>query len=1666
MPTSPTPSPTATVPPPTCNNDIAILIDQSVAVGNVTDFNKQINFLTNTLVNTWNVSPENIETLGLLYSQFGTYLLPTKPFGYNTTQQFVSDLNSVKGRDPMGYNDITAGLTSLQSHLTNLRPGRDLTTILITYNDDFFDVMSAIPVAEKISGKLIIVAVNTLAGNLYYLSGTVIQTDKDFNWDVAVQINTAICQSVIPPSPLPTSLPSPSPTTSPTTSTAATPSTPPPVDYIPCKSSIVFALDASNNNGDVEFAAMKRLVTNNIVAQNWTHFERVGLMSYADSSSCTYVYGTFGSKQNFDNTVNNNITKFASSNSITFGMGILMNTFVDLPLNYQNTIFFTSTSDPTDVAQAATNSVIIDYRGALIIVAIYPAKKQDLLPLVAGDASKIIEFNPLTNIDYDTYAAQILSKFDCGATTSTSPTPSTSISPTSSVTGPTRHGVSIYTLQTITPQATTTTTGPPSTTATGPISSTVTTTTGPTSPTTTVTGQPPSTSTPAVPYIPCQSWIYFGVDDSNVLQDNQFMTQLNFISSAIGNITHPERIAANGMYSTPVPWNSGLTVSQIQSAVTQMFKGGPYSLGNQFSAILTNVQNTPLNSFSVGALIFISDTSTAALQGADQHFNQLTNVRITFVLLGTNVDASKLAKYSNNTISWPDLSQSQPTNWNNLYGPAYACTGGVSTLGTTTTTVTPPTSSSTSPTSISSSSVQPITSPTSTTQTSPASPQTTTTGTTPTVPYIPCQSWISFNVDDSHKLDPTSFAKQISFISSAIGNITHPERIAALSIYNDGVSWNNPLTISEIQNTVQSMQQLGDYRLRRQFAAIATALSDISNSNTQPIGSLIFISDTSVAALDGAEYYMDKMPNVKITFVLLGPDADQTKLTNFSSNFITWKDLSQPQPDNWNNLYGSAYGCSGPLSTIGPTSTTVTPPLSSSTVIPTSTSVSSPSSPQTSTTQPTSVTSPTSSTSGQTSPTSPQTTTTGTTPAVPFIPCQSWISFNVDDSNKLDPNSFTKQLNFISSAIGNITHPERIAAIGGYFQPVSWNSGLTIPQIQTAVNGMQQGGPYSLRMQFAALLTTLQATSLNNIPVGALIFISDTSTAALQGADQLFNQLTNVRITFVLLGNSADSSKLTQFSSNFITWSDLSQPQPTNWNNLYGPAYACLGGISSLSPTSTGTTITPFSSTITSTIISSSASSPSSTIPSSSTIFSTQSTGPTSTPATVPSTSTSLSSTITSTTTSTITSTGAPTSPTSPSDYIPCHSWISFNIDDSNTLSTDNYNKQLNFISAVIGDINHPERIQAIGAYDQPVFWNSPFSIADIQTAVKALPQEGAYRLRQQFAELLTGLESIQTNNAPVGALIFISDTSDAALQDASAVFSLIQNVRITFVLLGPNTDQNKLTNFSSNFINWKDLSQPLPDNWSNLYGTAYGCSEGISTVSPISTVTTVLPSSSSVTSPSQTVSSSSSVTTASQAPITSTTGSTPSAGDYVPCQVLITTLVDISNALSIDQFQKQLTFTKNFMTQINHPERIQYGAYYEGNGNMTFKWNDTNTQAGLLQAIDDTKQTSLPTSLAGAMRVLSNNAPQNRTIQDSTIIFVTDTTNSIQIQQAVNLYNSLLKARGVRLTFILAGNKTDATALSGFNDTIIFNWQNMNISQPVGWDLSAVLRCKMKNFS
>uniref|UniRef100_A0A914QK86 VWFA domain-containing protein n=1 Tax=Panagrolaimus davidi TaxID=227884 RepID=A0A914QK86_9BILA len=694
------------------------------------------------------------------------------------------------------------------------------------------------------------------------------------------------------------------------------------------------------------------------------------------------------------------------------------------------------------------------------------------------------------------------------------------------------------------------------------------------SPSTLISGQSTSiqsSTTTSSGYIPCQSWISFGIDDSNVLQNNDFMAQLNFISNATGSITHPERIAAIGAYSQPVSWNSGLTIPQVQTAVTGMQQNGNYSLRMQFAALVTNLQSTQTVTTSVGAIIFISDTSDPALAGADHLLPQLTNVRITFVLVGQNPDQNKLIQFSNNFISWRDLSKPQPDNWDAQAAAAYGCT--ISTAST----VTPITMSSPSSVSITRGgvtvatvqTVPPQTSSSASTSTSATSVSSisTATGTAITTPepYMPCQSWIGFLYDDSNVLSNPYFKTQMSFISTAIGSINYPDRLLIQGGFTDVASWNSHQTIPQLQAETNNIEQTQiTYSLLRQVANLATNVNTTTTTNW-PVGALIFISDTSNAALAHANVYFAKIPsNFMVTFVLLGQNADSSKLTNFSSNFIYWSDLSKPQPDNWDTLSYTAYGCNGVVTQQPPsTLSTASPPSTQSTASPRSststTTVVSSTAPNTVTTvQTTTVTLPsTSLPSTASSPTTAVPPTQST--LIPYIPCQSWISFSYDDSSSLQPADFKTQTAFIANAINSMTYPDRIRANGAFTGVASWNSHQTISQMQNELNSSQPtSNSYSLLLEFAGLLTDTEAIGTTNWPIGAVVFISDTSPTALDHADVYFSQLPpNVRLTFVLLGSTVDQTKLTQFSSNFIYWSDLSQPKPDNWDTLSYTAFGC-----------------------------------------------------------------------------------------------------------------------------------------------------------------------------------------------------------------------------------------------------------------------------------------------------------------------------------------------------------------------------------------------------------------------------------------------------------------------------------------------------------------------------
>uniref|UniRef100_A0A914Y051 VWFA domain-containing protein n=1 Tax=Panagrolaimus superbus TaxID=310955 RepID=A0A914Y051_9BILA len=356
-------------------------------------------------------------------------------------------------------------------------------------------------------------------------------------------------------------------------------------------------------------------------------------------------------------------------------------------------------------------------------------------------------------------------------------------------------------------------------------------------------------------------------------------------------------------------------------------------------------------------------------------------------------------------------------------------------------------------------------------------------------------------------------------------------------------------------NDEQSLQQAIDNTFQTSYptslaGAMRMLISNAYQNRTIPDSTLIFVTDTTNAIQIQQAYnlYNSVLRNsgVRLTFILTGAKANSTQLQAFDDAiFFNWQNMSKSQPDGWD--ISQAFRCT-PISSTTTGSTVITStPLAPTTTLSTQGSSSS-LSVQTSTIPSTS--SSLQSTNVQTSATTPSS----------YIPCQSWISFGIDDSSNLNATQFATQLNFISNTIGGLNHFERIAAVGGYQQPVSWNSGLSLQLIQTAITTMFQAGPYNLGRQFDAILTNLGNIQVNNIPIGALIFISDTSDSALQGADQRLLQLknANVRLTFVLLGPNADQRKLTQFSTNFINWKDLSQPQPDNWNTQASPAYGCM----------------------------------------------------------------------------------------------------------------------------------------------------------------------------------------------------------------------------------------------------------------------------------------------------------------------------------------------------------------------------------------------------------------------------------------------------------------------------------------------------------------------------
>ena len=179
--------------------------------------------------------------------------------------------------------------------------------------------------------------------------------------------------------------------------------------------------------------------------------------------------------------------------------------------------------------------------------------------------------------------------------------------------------------------------------------------------------------------------------------------------------------------------------------------------------------------------------------------------------------------------------------------------------------------------------------------------------------YLSCENWILFSADTSQALPSQAFQNQLAFIANNVHHVKHPKMLN----YNGGseiiVSWMNNLSIRQIQDQIFATRQDSSqpFNLRSILSKILASIEGITLPTSTPIEVIVFITDTSSDSISGADEYAMQLKNngVKLTFILMGLNVDQSTLTNLTTNFIPWTDLSAATPDNWENAYLGTYGC-------------------------------------------------------------------------------------------------------------------------------------------------------------------------------------------------------------------------------------------------------------------------------------------------------------------------------------------------------------------------------------------------------------------------------------------------------------------------------------------------------------------------------------------------------------------------------------------------------------------------------------------------------------------------------------------------------------------------------------------------------------------------------------
>ncbi|KAE9547267.1 hypothetical protein FO519_009521 [Halicephalobus sp. NKZ332] len=181
--------------------------------------------------------------------------------------------------------------------------------------------------------------------------------------------------------------------------------------------------------------------------------------------------------------------------------------------------------------------------------------------------------------------------------------------------------------------------------------------------------------------------------------------------------------------------------------------------------------------------------------------------------------------------------------------------------------------------------------------------------------YRPCKKWFSFVPDIWNTLSATDFETQRAFLRNEYFTINRPDKIQMINTYTLEVrrDWNSPdshylpFWFTQITGIT--------FNLNKTLNVLYDNYYQKHTNKTRfppPFVAWVPISNTSTYEnYGGADEVVQKLKDAgfQLTFFLMGPDVDETKLTNYTTNFVYWRNMSNPEPENWEQVRLKAYGC-------------------------------------------------------------------------------------------------------------------------------------------------------------------------------------------------------------------------------------------------------------------------------------------------------------------------------------------------------------------------------------------------------------------------------------------------------------------------------------------------------------------------------------------------------------------------------------------------------------------------------------------------------------------------------------------------------------------------------------------------------------------------------------